>query len=171
MGPGDDLAGKDDLHALRTGIRRVQNAVLQVCLGVGDLKADGLLGAGQYDGFFRVLDHIGQDRRGVRHGVRSVRDDETVVIFVRLADRADDRQPVFCLHIRAVDVKQLLDIDRDLLADLRKLLPQLGAAQPRHQSVRRLHGRDGSAGGQKQDLLFYLTHFIGHDISMISSTA
>ncbi len=63
-------------------------------------------------------------------------DDEAIELIVIRAYSMDDAQLLDICHIRAVYMIQLLNIDFYIITDLRKLLPQLGAAQSGDQPVR-----------------------------------
>ena len=69
---GNGDAAKHDRHIVRMLVERIEQALVQVELGVGKGVAHGLLRAGEHDGLGAVLNQIGKCCRGVAHGVGAV---------------------------------------------------------------------------------------------------
>ena len=65
-------AAKHDRNVVRMLVERIEQALVQVELGVGKGIAHGLLRAGEHDRLRAVLNQIGKRRRGVAHGVGAV---------------------------------------------------------------------------------------------------
>ena len=105
--PGDDLAVKNNVYIMGALTACKEQAVREIGLCVGDLQVDGLLGAGDDDGLFRVLNQVGEGRGGVRHGICAVADHEAIVRVIMLLYGFSDEKPVLRLHIGAVDVQDL----------------------------------------------------------------
>ena len=69
---GNGDAAKHDRDVVRVLVERIEQALVQVELGVGKGVAHGLLRAGEHDGLGAVLNQIGKCCRGVAHGVGAV---------------------------------------------------------------------------------------------------
>ena len=100
----DNFSVKDDGHAVGTFGGGKTQAVKKVRSSVRHVKVDGLLGAGDDDGLAGVLDEVGHGGGSVCHRISSVADHEAVVIVVILLQDLGELQPVFRVHVRAVDV-------------------------------------------------------------------
>ena len=75
----------------------------EVLLAVGAELADGQLAAGEDDGLGEVLEHIGEGRGGVGHGVGAVKHDETVVLVVAVGNDVSNGCPSGWRHVAGVD--------------------------------------------------------------------
>ena len=69
---GNGYAAKHDRNVVRMLVECIEQALVQVELGVGKGIAHGLLRAGEHDRLRAVLNQIGKRRRGVAHGVGAV---------------------------------------------------------------------------------------------------
>ena len=69
---GNGDAAKHDRDVVRVLIECIEQALVQVELGVGEGVAHGLLRASEHDGLGAVLDQIGKRCCGVAHSVRAV---------------------------------------------------------------------------------------------------
>ena len=103
-GSGNDLSVKDDGYAMSTIRRSEAQAVEKVCPCICHVKIDRFLGTGDHDGLAGVLDEVGHGGGSVCHRISSVADHEAVVIVVILLQDLGELQPVFRVHVRAVDV-------------------------------------------------------------------
>ena len=108
---GNGDAAKHNRDIVRVLVERIEQALVQVELGVGKWIAHGLLRAGEHDGLGAVLDQVGKRRRGVAHGVGAMQNHETVVVGITLDDDVADTHPVTGTHIGAVDVHGLHDVE------------------------------------------------------------
>ena len=59
-GSGNDLAVKDDVDAMGFVAACKEETVGQVGLGIGNLQVNGLLGTGDDNRFWRILDQVGE---------------------------------------------------------------------------------------------------------------
>ena len=103
------LAVEHDLHAAAAAAG-VNESIGQIALGVGTVKPNGLLRAGQHDGLGAALHQITQRRSGIGHGVRAVADDKAVVAVIVFPDGAGDAQPMLGMNIGAVQTVHLQTI-------------------------------------------------------------
>ena len=130
---GDGHTAKHDRNVVRVFVERIEQALVQVELGVGKGVAHGLLRAGEHDGLGAVLDQVGKRCRGVAHGVGAVQNHEAVVIGIAFNDDVADAHPVTGAHIGAVDVHGLHDVElteaRDLGDTLGELLTSQGGGE------------------------------------------
>ena len=134
-------------------VERIEQALVQVELGVGKGIAHGLLRAGEYDGLGAVLNQIGKRRRGVAHGVGAVQNHEAVVVGITLDDDVADTHPVARAHIGAVDVHGLHDVELAEARDLGDALGELLTGQGGGEAVAVLGRCDGAARGDEKDAL------------------
>lgn len=113
LSPGacNDLAVKDKVHVVGAGTGGKEKAVGQVGPGVRIFHVNRLLGPGDDDGLWRMLNQVGQGRGRISHGVRAVGDDKAVVLAVVFLDCLFDCQPVAGLYVGAVYVHQLDGVD------------------------------------------------------------
>ena len=103
-GSGNDLSVKDDGYAMSTIRRSEAQAVEKVCPCICHVKIDRFLGTGDHDGLAGVLDEVGHGGGCVGHRVRSMADHKAVVIVVVFFQNLSKFQPVFRMHVCAVDV-------------------------------------------------------------------
>ena len=150
---GDHLAAEHDRHVARGIVCRIEQALVQVQLGVGEGIGHGALRAGEDDGLGAVLDEVGQRGGGVGHGVGAVQDDEPVEGVVALADGGGDAQPVARTHVGAVDVHRLHDLEIAHVVDLGNVANQLRPRQRRSEPAPVLHGGDSPSRCDDEDVL------------------
>ena len=150
---GNGDAAKHDRDVVRVFVERIEQALVQVELGVGKGIAHGLLRAGEYDRLGAVLNQIGKRRRGVAHGVGAVQNHETVVVGITLDDDVADTHPVTGAHIGAVDVHGLHDVELAEARDLGDALGKLLTGQGGGEAVAVLGRCDGAARGDEKDAL------------------
>ena len=103
-GSGDHFSVKYDRNAVSTVGSGKAQAVEKVGPRVRHVKVDGLLGACDDDRLAGVLDEVGHGGGCVGHRVRSMADHKAVVIVVVFFQNLSKFQPVFRMHVCAVDV-------------------------------------------------------------------
>ena len=150
---GNGHATKYDRDVVRMLIERIEQALIQVELGVGKGIAHGLLRAGEHDGLGAVLDKVGERRGGIAHGVRAMQDHEAIVVGVALDDDIADTHPVAGTHIGAVDVHGLHDVEFAEPRDLGNALGELLTGQGGGEAVAVLGRCDGATRGDEKDAL------------------
>ena len=96
---------------MRMLVERIEQALVQIQLGIGKGIAHGLLRAGEHDGLGALLNEIAECRRRIGHGICPVQNHETVVVGITLDDDVADAHPVAGAHVGAVDVHGLHDIE------------------------------------------------------------
>ena len=103
-GSGNYFAIKYDAYSMciRAGCKTKR--IEQVCFCIGYFHGNWFLGTGDDNRLRRVLNQVGQCRRGVCHGIGAVADHEAVIIVIILLQDLGELQPVLRVHIRAVDV-------------------------------------------------------------------
>ena len=134
-------------------VERIEQALVQIELGIGKGIAHGLLRAGEHDGLGAVLNQIGKRRRGVAHGVGAVQNHEAVVVGITLDDDIADAHPVARAHIGAVDVHGLHHVELAEVRDLGDALGELLTGQGGGEAVAVLGRCDGAARGDEKDAL------------------
>ena len=115
---GDDGAAKDHGDVAGAVVGGIEQALIEVELGIGKGILHGFLRAGEHDGLGAFLDKVGERRRGVCHGIGAVKDHEAVVAVIGFADGAGDAQPIAGAHVGAVDIHELSDFDLCHLGNL-----------------------------------------------------
>ena len=150
---GNGHAAKHDRDVVRMLVERIEQALVQIELGVGKGVAHGLLRAGEHDGLATVLNQIGKRCRGVAHGVGAVQNHEAVVVGITLDDDVADTHPVTGAHIGAVDVHGLHDVELAKARDLGDALGELLTGQGGGEAVAVLGRCDGAARGDEKDAL------------------
>ena len=150
---GNGDAAKHDRDVVRVFVERIEQALVQVELGVGKGIAHGLLRAGEYDGLGAVLNQVGKRRRGVAHGVGAVQNHEAVVVGITLDDDVADTHPVTGAHIGAVDVHGLHHVELAEARDLGDALGEFLTGQGGGEAVAVLGRCDGAARGDEKDAL------------------
>ena len=150
---GNGDAAKHDRHIVRMLVECIEQALVQVELGVGKGVAHGLLRAGEHDGLGAVLNQIGKRCRGVAHGVGAVQNHEAVVVGITLDDDVADTHPVTGTHVGAVDVHGLHDVELAEARDLGDALGELLTGQGGGEAVAVLGRCDGAARGDEKDAL------------------
>ena len=153
-GPGaqDHMAVEHDGHPRQVRCGTAEG-IRQVDLGIGGVKADGLLGSGEDDGLGAALDQIAEGRGGIGHGVCAVGDDKAVITVIVIPDAARHSQPMLRPHVGAVQVQQLHAVHIADAGDGRQMAQKLLRGQFRRQAVLRHIGGDGAAGADKQNFL------------------
>ena len=134
-------------------IERIEQALIQVELGVGKGVAHGLLRTGEHDGLGTVLNQIGKRRGGIAHGVGAMQDHEAVVVGVALDDDIADAHPVAGAHVGAIDVHGLHDVEFTKPQDLGNALGELLTGQGGGEAVAVLGRCDGATRGDEKDAL------------------
>ena len=152
-GACDDMAAKHHHDAPAAGVEGADDAVAKVFLGVGDLVGDGLLCAGEDDGFVGVLDEIRQSRRRVGQRVGAVADDEAVVEGIILLHGLRHHQPVLRAEVGAVDAAQGQRVGAAELVQLRQMSQKLFAGEHGLETLLGADAGDGAAGGDKKQTL------------------
>ena len=150
---GNGDATKHNRHIVRVLVERIEQALVQIELGVGKGVAHGLLRAGEYDGLGAVLNQIGKCCRGIAHGVGAVQNHEAVVVGIAFDDDVADTHPVTGTHIGAVDVHGLHDVELAEARDLWDALGELLTGQGGGEAVAVLGRCDGAARGDEKDAL------------------
>ncbi len=140
-GAENHFPAEDDLHtACRIG-GGIQEAVEEICFGVGDFAVDGLLRARDDDGFRGVLHKVGDCRGGIRHGIGAVAYDKAVVAAVVFADGIGEAQPYGGGDVRAVDIAELERVHFAEFRNARDVFEDFVGGQLRGQTVcRRFRG-------------------------------
>ena len=149
---GDDLAVKDDMYAAGVGVSRVTEGLQEIVARVGVAFADGDLRACQNDGLLAVLNEIIEHRGGVCHRIRTVCDDEAVVVEILRADITRDLKPIFGAHIGAVELEELNGGNLANVLDLGNLGEQVFGGDFWGKSRFRGHGSDRAACGDEQNM-------------------
>ena len=152
-GACDDMAAEYHHDAPAAGVEGADDAVAKVFLGVGDLVGDGLLCAGEDDGFVGVLDEIRQSRRRVGQRVGAVADDEAVVEGIILLYGLRHHQPVLRAEVGAVDAAQGQRVGAAELVQLRQMSQKLFAGEHGLEALLGADAGDGAAGGDKKQTL------------------
>ena len=134
-------------------VERIEQALVQIELGIGKGVAHGLLRAGEHDGLGAVLNQVGKCCRGVAHGVGAVQDYEAVVVGIAFDDDIANAHPVARAHIGAVDVHGLHDVELAEARDLGDALGELLTGQGGGEAVAVLGRCDGAARGDEKDAL------------------
>ena len=147
------MAAKHHHDAPAAGVEGADDAVAKVFLGVGDLVGDGLLCAGEDDGFVGVLDEVGQSRRRVGQRVGAVADDEAVVEGIVLLHGLRHHQPVLRAEVGAVDAAQGQRVGTAELVQLRQMSQKLFAGEHGLEALLGADAGDGAAGGDKKQTL------------------
>ena len=75
----------------------------EVLLGIRTKDTDGQLGAGEDNRLIEVLQHEGESRRRIRHRIRTVEDDESIISAVPVVDELRHTHPTIGINIRRVD--------------------------------------------------------------------
>ena len=138
---------------MRVFVERIEQALVQVELGVGKGIAHGLLRAGEHNGFGAILNQVGKRCRGVAHGVGAVQNHEAVVVGITLDDDVADTHPVTGAHIGTVDVHRLHHVELAEARDLGDALGELLTGQGGGEAVAILGRCDGAARGDEKDAL------------------
>ena len=142
----NDVAVEHDMHARRAVVRAVKEGVREVAAGVGIARVDGFLRPRQHDGLRAVLDEIGQRGGGVRHRIRSVRDDEAVELRVTFFDDARDGEPMSAADVGAVEIERLDGGHGAGARDLGYAVEQFFGGEFGFQPVSPVAGGDRSSG-------------------------
>ena len=122
---GNDGTAKDHGDVAGAIVGGVEQALIEIELGIGKGVFHRLLGAGEHNGLRAFLNEVGERRRGVCHGVGAVKDNEAVVAVVGFADGARDAQPIARAHVGTVDIHELSDFDLRHLGNLGHCLGKL----------------------------------------------
>ena len=150
---GNGHAAKNDRDVVRMLVERIEQALVQVELGIGKGVAHGLLRTGEHDGLRTVLDQVGERCGRVAHGVGAVQNHEAVVVGITLDDDVADAHPVARAHIGAVDVHGLHHVELAEARDLGDALGELLTGQGGGEAVAVLGRCDGAARGDEKDAL------------------
>ena len=150
---GNGDAAKNDRDVVRMLVERIEQALVQVELGIGKGVAHGLLRTGEHDGLRTVLDQVGERRGRVAHGVGAVQNHEAVVVGITLDNDVADTHPVARAHVGAVDVHGLHDVELAEPRDLGDALGELLTGQGGGEAVAVLGRCDGAARGDEKDAL------------------
>ena len=87
----------------------------EVLLAVCAQHADGQLGASEDDGLGKVLEHVGEGRGGVGHGVRSVQHHKAVEVVIMVGDDVRQFRPACRCHVAGIDGRlKLVGVDADV---------------------------------------------------------
>lgn len=152
---GNYLAAEYDMDSAGVLVRCVNEGVAKILAGVGVAVFDGSLCSGQNDRLLAVLNQEVEHARRVSHCVGAVRDDESVVIVIFLADLARKLEPILGAHVRAVKAEERGHADVANCADLGDVSQQHLARNCGDKSVRTRRRCNRSACGDEK----YMFHF------------
>ena len=106
----------------------------------------------------QILEHEGEGRGGVGHGVGAVKDNEAVVVVVVVGDAPGNVCPVVRVHVGGVDRRMELDVVDDVVQhlDLGDILDEMSEVEGLEGlGLRVFNHTDGSAGIDYEDAWFH----------------
>ena len=135
----------------------------KILLGICSRHASRQLRAREDDGAVDVFEHIVKRGRAVCHRVRTVRDDERIVLCAPLGDSARHADPVLGLEVRRVKLQELHAVDVAARTQIGNHREDVLARKRRHEPVRRRPRSDRPARREHADVFLFRCRF--HDAS------
>ena len=143
-GSCDDLAAENNDRSVCPRMGSETKAVQKIGARICDRKINGFLRTGHNDRFPVILDQIRKCRRCIRHRIRPVTDDKSIIILILFLNQFRQCNPVFRTHIRTVERKRRFRIDRTEFSRSRNILQKLIRRDLRRKSLFRIFGCNGS---------------------------
>ena len=124
----------------------------QVCFCIGYFHGNWFLGTGDDNRLRRVLNQVGQCRRGVCHGIGSVADDKAIIFFIVILNGAGHQKPIFRLDVGRVNVENLNCVNGTKFARCRYIVQQFFRGNLWSKTIFGVFRRDRSTGRNQQNV-------------------